>query len=78
MFDRPPLLAVVLCVILLSGCDSAPPISSGAICPPVVEYGRDEQSRAATELRAMSSGAVIPTMMADYGRTRAALRACRG
>lgn len=48
-------------------------------CPPLVEYDRAFQSRAAAELAAMPADAALAVMMADYSMTRGQIRAaCRG
>jgi hypothetical protein len=49
------------------------------VCPPIFSYSADYQLEAAEELEAIVEDGfiVIPQMMADYGATRAALRACQ-
>jgi hypothetical protein len=62
---------------LLAGCETAD--SKGSVCPPIFSYSADYQLEAAEELEAIVEDGfiVIPQMMADYGATRAALRACQ-
>lgn len=60
----------------LTGCAAA--TSEPSVCPRVVEYTPEQQARAADELDALPADAMLVTMMADYGRERAMLRACRG
>lgn len=46
------------------------------VCPPVVEYSRVEQARAAEEVEALPEGAVIVRMLGDYAVLRDQARAC--
>ncbi len=47
------------------------------MCPPVVEYGREFQTRAADELVLLPKGAAIAEMLADYGVMRKQALSCR-
>ena len=47
-----------------------------AACPPVVEYSREFQARAAEELAMLPEGSIIAEMLADYGVMREQARAC--
>ena len=67
--------ALVLAMMLLTGCGAAGS-RTVVVCPTLVEYQPDTQRRAADELAAMATGAVVPMMMADYGRLRDQVRAC--
>lgn len=64
---------IFLCALFVTGCTAPPPITA---CPPVVEYSREQQARAADELEALPSDAALREMMADYKRTRDQLRVC--
>ena len=55
----------------MGGSDAKPP------CPPVVEYTRAEQARAADEVKALPDGTVIVRMLGDYAVLRDQARACR-
>ena len=46
-------------------------------CPPVVEYSRAFQTRAAEELGSLTDGSAIADMLADYSVIRDQARACR-
>jgi len=48
------------------------------VCPPVVEYSREFQARAADELDLLPEGSAIAEMLADYGVMRDQARACDG
>ena len=48
------------------------------VCPPVVEYGREFQARAADELDLLPEGSAIAQMLADYAVMREQARACDG
>ena len=45
-------------------------------CPPVVEYGREFQARAAEEVAMLSEGSAVIEMMGDYAVMREQARAC--
>ena len=63
---------------LLTACatagSEAPP---GAVCPPVVEYSREFQARAAHELNLLPEGSAIAEMLSDYVVMREQARACQ-
>ena len=63
-----------LATMSLASCAST---VSEPVCPSLVTYSSETQARAADELEAMPSGAVLPQMMADYSRLRDQVRACR-
>lgn len=46
-------------------------------CPALVTYDQADMDKVADELDALPSGSVVRTMIADYGATRAEIRACR-
>ena len=61
----------------LSGCatvGSEPGIATA--CPPVVEYSREVQARAAEELEVLPDGSAISEMLADYSTMRDQARSC--
>lgn len=45
-------------------------------CPPVVEYTRELQARAADELDLLPEGSAIAEMLADYSVMRTQVRSC--
>lgn len=47
------------------------------VCPPVVEYSREFQARAADELYLLPVGSALAEMLADYSVMRDQARACR-
>jgi hypothetical protein len=47
------------------------------VCPPVVEYTRELQARAAEELGMLPDGSAIAEMLADYSVMRDQVRACQ-
>ncbi len=68
-------LAIV--TISLTGCAtvaSKPRVTT--VCPPVVEYSRDFQARAADELDLLPDGSAIAEMLSDYSVMRDQARAC--
>lgn len=71
-------LGVSLLVVGLCRCatvGSEPRVTT--VCPPVVEYSRDFQARAADELGMLPEGSAIAEMLADYSVMRNQARACR-
>jgi hypothetical protein len=62
---------------LLGGCAMGSSEARVGTCPPVVEYSRAEQARAAGEVEALPEGAVIERMLSDYAVMREQARACR-
>jgi hypothetical protein len=46
-------------------------------CPPVVEYSRELQAKAAEDLASLPEGSAIAEMLADYAVMREQARACR-
>lgn len=61
----------VLATIWLSGCATVGSDGSGpGACPPVVEYSREFQARAAEELELLPEGSAIAEMMSDYAVMR--------
>ncbi|WP_206678359.1 hypothetical protein [Sphingomonas ursincola] len=47
------------------------------VCPPVVEYSREFQARAADELDLLPEGSALAEMLADYSVMRDQARSCR-
>jgi len=47
-------------------------------CPALATYSAEQQRQAAAELRAMSPGAVVPSMIDDYAVLRSRCRALSG
>ena len=71
------LAALAIVTSLLSGCATVRSEDGRlATCPPVVEYGREFQARAADELALLPEGSAIAEMLADYGVMREQARAC--
>ncbi|TFL17229.1 hypothetical protein [Jannaschia formosa] len=46
------------------------------VCPPVFEYSREFQARAADELDMLPEGSAIAKMLSDYSVMREQARAC--
>lgn len=62
---------------LLTGCAtvaSEPRLATA--CPPVIEYSREFQARAAQELSRLPNGLAIAEMLSDYSVMREQARAC--
>lgn len=72
------LATLAIVTSLLSGCATVRSEDGRlATCPPVVEYGREFQARAAEELARLPEGSVIEEMLSDYAVMRNQARACR-
>ncbi|AZY94048.1 hypothetical protein EOJ32_10495 [Paracoccus sp. Arc7-R13] len=70
--------ALVIATSLLSGCATAGSETGGiSACPPVVEYSRGLQARAADELLLLPERSVLAEMMSDYVVLREQAWACR-
>jgi uncharacterized protein YceK len=68
-------VALVLATIWLSGCATVSSDVGGVgACPPVLEYSREFQARAAEELDLLPEGSAIVEMLADYAVMRAQVR----
>lgn len=75
---RRRLVVLVIVMSWLTGCATESFESGGvAACPPVVEYSREFQARAAEELALLPDGSVIVEMVGDYAVIRDLARVCR-
>lgn len=71
------LAVLAITTSLLSGCTTVRSEEGRlATCPPVVEYGRVFQARAAEELARLQEGSMIAEMLSDYAVMRHQARAC--
>ena len=71
-----PRAALAAATIFLTACAGASSDTVPSACPPVVEYSRAEQARAAEEVATLPEGALIVTWLADYAVLRDQARAC--
>ena len=63
--------ALVIATSLMSGCATGSSDLGGlGTSPPVVEYSREFQARAAEELALLPQGSAIAVMLADYAVMR--------
>ncbi|RSK34176.1 hypothetical protein EJA01_08610 [Rhodovulum iodosum] len=70
-------VALGLATIWLSGCATVSSDGGGlGACPPVVEYSREFQARAAEELALLPEGSAIAEMLSDYAVMRDQARGC--
>ena len=72
------LAVLAVAAISLTGCAtvvSDPRVAT--VCPPVVEYSRESQARAAEDLTLLQEGSAIGEMLADYAVMRDQARACQ-
>ncbi len=74
---RRRLAVLVIGASWLTGCATAGFEAVGvAACPPVVEYSREFQARAAEEMAMLPDGSTVVEMMADYAAMRDQARVC--
>lgn len=72
------LAALVIATSLLSGCATGVSNLGGLrACPPVVEYSREFQARAAVELDLLPEGSAVAEMLSDYAVMRDQSRFCQ-
>ena len=64
-------------MIFLSACAMVASETPLSACPPVVEYSRSQQARAADEVARLPEGTLIIGWLADYAVLRDQARACR-
>lgn len=72
------LVVLAIATSLLTACAtgvSEPRIAT--VCPPVVEYTREFQARAADEIDLLPESSAIAEMLADYSVMRDQARSCR-
>lgn len=73
------LAALAIVTSLLSGCATVRSEHGRlATCPPVVDYGREFEARAAEELALLPQGSAIAMILSDYAVMREQAWACRG
>lgn len=71
------LAALAIASSLLSGCAAGGSERRiGTVCPPVIEYSREFQARAAEELALLPEGSAVVDMLADYSVMRDQAQAC--
>jgi len=71
------LAVLVIATSWLTGCATVGFETGGpGVCPPVVEYSREVQARAAVELALLPEGSVVVEMMGNYAVMRDQARAC--
>ena len=71
------LAVLAIATSLLSGCATVGSEDGRlATCPPVVEYSREFQARAAEELALLPEGSAIAEMLSDYAVMREQARLC--
>ena len=74
---RRRLAVLVIATNWLTGCATEGFEADGlAACPPVVEYSREFQARAAEELELLPDGSTVVEMMGDYAVMREQARVC--
>lgn len=71
------LAVLAIAMSLLSGCATGSSDGGGPrACPPVVDYSREFQVRAAEELAMLPEDSEIEEMLSDYAVMREQARAC--
>ena len=73
------LTVLAIATSLLSGCATDGSDGSGqGTCPPVVDYGRGFQARAAEELALLPEGSAVAEMLVHYAVMREQVSLCSG
>lgn len=76
---RRRLAVLAIATIWLNGCATGASDGSGpGACPPVVDYSREFQARAAEELARLPEGSAVEELLADYAVMRDQARVCAG
>lgn len=71
------LVVLVIGMIFLTGCATeSSGRQSAVVCPPVMDYGREEQRRIAKDVEGLPEGNAIVEWLADYAVLRAQVREC--
>ena len=74
---RQRLAVLVIVMSWLTGCATEGFEANGlAACPPVMEYSREFQVRAAEELAMLPDGSAVVEMMGDYSVLRKQVESC--
>ena len=72
-----PLAVLAIASSFLSGCAAGGSERRiGTVCPPVIEYSREFQARAADELNLLPEESAIAEMLANYSVLRDQARTC--
>jgi len=74
--SKPRLAALVIVTSLLSACATVSSERVVGVCPPVVEYDAEFQTRAAEEVQALPEGSAIVKMLSDYAVMREQAQGC--
>jgi len=70
---RPGWLLLAPMLLSIAACETA----VSKTCPALVTYAQADMDKADDELDALPAGSMVRIMIADYGATRAEIRACR-
>jgi len=73
---KPRLAALAIVTSLLSACATVSSEPVVGVCPPVVEYNRETQDRAALEVEGLPESAAITGMLSDYSVIRDQAHRC--
>lgn len=75
---RQRLAVLVIGASWLTGCATVDSeTGGGAVCPPIAEYSRQFQARAAEDLALLPEASAVIEMLSDYAVMREQARACR-
>lgn len=68
--------AIPLIALALASLTACAPVASDPVCPRIVEYSPEAQTRAAAEIEALPPDSVLPGLIGDYASARAEIREC--
>ena len=75
---RRPLAVLVIATSWLTGCATEGFEAGGlAACPPIVEYSREFQARAADELALLPNGSAVVEILSNYAVMRDQAQNCQ-
>lgn len=74
----PLIVCAILAALIIGSLGGCTPAPVRLACPPLVQYGPQEQTALARELRAHPDLREVPMFLMDYGNERAECRALGG
>jgi hypothetical protein len=70
-------MSVCYGIIFVMWCEQAQPTPPITVCPPVVAWSQDRQSRLADEVERLPKGSAVGEALREHLRLREQLRRCK-